>query len=363
MNPEQPQRDAAILAALSQASKFLSLRNYVDGRTQLLQAALELCRSALAEPQRAKMARFEIAAKLVKLAQSLPTPAQEADARDAGAADDAWIIKEKPSVRFSDIAGLDEVKEAIRIKLIYPFLHPDKAAFYGVKKGGGVLLYGPPGTGKTMIAKATAGEIDAPFFNIRPSDVMSKWVGEAEQNIRKLFKSARTFPQAVIFIDEVEALIPKRRTSGSTVMQRVVPQLLAELEGFEDHETALLFIGATNEPWSLDTAVLRPGRFDKRIYVPLPALEARLNLLTKLLAHKPLAEDVDLDKIAAELEGYSGADIKYIVEELAEMGLRESIYTNTTSRLTKAHLTAAIAKVKPSVDAAECRKYLEWQGN
>ena len=152
-----------------------------------------------------------------------------------------------------------------------------------------MLLYGPPGTGKTMLAKATAGEIDATFFRISAADVLSKWVGEAEQNIKKLFDAAASETRSIIFIDEIEALVPARRDEGSSVMQRVVPQILQGMEGFEKRgDVPVLFMGATNVPWQLDPAVLRPGRFDEKVYVPLPDLAARRRLLELYLAHRPL---------------------------------------------------------------------------
>ena len=138
---------------------------------------------------------------------------------------------ERPTISFADVAGLEHVKEEIRLKMIYPFLHPEKAKKYNVRSGGGILLYGPPGTGKTMIAKAIAGELEATFFAIAPSEILNKWVGESEKNIRKLFDTARRSERAIIFLDEVEALTPPRRASESGgVMQRVVPQILNELD-------------------------------------------------------------------------------------------------------------------------------------
>ena len=156
------------------------------------------------------------------------------------------------------MAGLDGVKQDIRLKMIYPFEHADLAAKFDIRPGGGVLLYGPPGTGKTMLAKATAGEIDAAFFRISPADILSKWVGEAEQNIKKLFDAAAAEKRSIIFIDEIEALVPARRDEGSSVMQRVVPQILQGMEGFDKKSgQPILFMGATNCPWQLDPAVLR----------------------------------------------------------------------------------------------------------
>ena len=165
-----------------------------------------------------------------------------------------------------------------------------------MRPGGGVLLYGPPGTGKTMLAKATAGEIDAAFFRVSPADMLSKWVGEAEQNIKKLFDAAAAEKRSIIFIDEIEALVPARRDEGSSVMQRVVPQILQGMEGFDKKgEQPVLFMGATNVPWQLDPAVLRPGRFDDKVYIPLPDLPARRKMLDLYLGKRPVAADVDLD--------------------------------------------------------------------
>ena len=181
------------------------------------------------------------------------------------------MVKEKPTLRFADIAGLDQVKEDIKLKMIYPFEHPELAKKFGVRLGGGILFYGPPGTGKTMLAKATAGEVDATFFRVSSADMLSKWVGEAEQNIKKLFDAAAGEKRAIIFIDEIEALIPARRDDGSSVMQRVVPQILQGMEGFDKKgDRAVLFMGATNVPWQLDPAVLRPGRFDENRSGPPP---------------------------------------------------------------------------------------------
>src|SRR5947207_2499127 len=207
-----------------------------------------------------------------------------------------WIVKEKPNIKFDDVAGLDGVKEDIRLKMVYPFEHPELAERFGIRGGGGVLLFGPPGTGKTMLAKATAGELDATFFLISPADVLSKWVGEAEQNIKKLFDAAAAEERSIIFIDEIESLVPARRDEGSSVMQRVVPQILQGVEGFgKKSGRAVLLMGATNVPWQLDPAMLRPGRFDEKVYIPLPDLPARRKMLDMYLSKRPVAADVDFD--------------------------------------------------------------------
>jgi transitional endoplasmic reticulum ATPase len=274
-----------------------------------------------------------------------------------------WLVAERPRTRFADVAGLEDVKEQIRLKLIYPFTHPEEADKFGVRRGGGILLYGPPGTGKTLIARAVAGEVDAAFFTVKPSEIMSKWVGEAEQNVERLFETARGQARSVIFLDEVEALVPRRRSSRSTVMQRVVPQFLAELEGFDRHEDegALLFVGATNEPWSLDPAVMRPGRFDEKIYVPLPGPEARRRILELNLKDRPLAPDSDLDALAERLEGYSGADVVNICRKACAIPFLEAVEEGVERDVLWADFEAVLEEVRPSVAAKDLKRFEEFR--
>ncbi len=269
-----------------------------------------------------------------------------------------WIVRDKPTIGFDDIAGLEDVKQEIRVKMIYPFLHADLARQYGIGAGGGILLYGPPGTGKTMIAKAVAKEIDATFFLVSPAQIMSKWVGEAEQNIRKLFEAAKAEPTSVIFLDETEALVPKRHSDSSTVMQRVVPQILQELEGFDrTTERALLFIGATNRPWMLDEAVLRPGRLDARVYVPLPDAPARFRLLEIYFEGRPLAPDVDFGVACDRLAGYSGADIKAIANEAAELPFLEAVGGAAPRSITQEDIIKVIEAIRPSVHPSDLARF------
>jgi transitional endoplasmic reticulum ATPase len=269
----------------------------------------------------------------------------------------SWLVQEKPDVRFDDVAGLEDVKKQIQLKLIYPFSHPEQAQRYGIRSGGGILLYGPPGTGKTLIARATAGELDAHFFEAKPADLMSKWVGEAEQNVHRLFEAARACERAVIFLDEVEALLPKRRNSTSTVMQRVVPQFLAELEGFAGRSPNVLLIGATNEPWSIDPAALRPGRFDEKIYVPLPDAAARRRILELNLSGRPLAPDVDLDELTARLERYSGADIVQVCLRAGTLAFLDAVERGVEREITWADFETALNEIRPSVTAKELERF------
>jgi transitional endoplasmic reticulum ATPase len=351
-----------------------------SARVYLLEAAramVELSKDAVGEEL--KEARRQTAAKLLELAKDCeraktenrkrPAPSRKGNGNgekssegEQGASADQWIVKEKPSIKFDDVAGLDHVKEDIRLKMVYPFEHPELAQKFGIKGGGGVLLYGPPGTGKTMLAKATAGEIDATFFRVSPADMLSKWVGEAEQNIKKLFDAAAGEKRSVIFIDEIEALVPARRDEGSSVMQRVVPQILQGMEGFDNKKDvrAVLFMGATNVPWQLDPAVLRPGRFDEKVYIPLPDLAARRKMLDIYLGKRPLADGMNLDALAEKLDGYSGADIKYIADRSATIPFLRSVATGTEGPITGEIIEEVIAATPRSVNEEMLRKFDTW---
>ncbi|MBN2562527.1 MAG: ATP-binding protein [Phycisphaerae bacterium] len=288
------------------------------------------------------------------------TAASEEDEGGAKASD--WIVREKPNISFDDIAGLEDVKHEIRMKMIYPFSHPELAAKYHIASGGGLLLYGPPGTGKTMIAKAIAREIDATMFVISPAQVLSKWVGEAEQNIRKLFQAAKAEDRAIIFIDEIEAMVPSRRSSQSSVMTRVVPQILQELEGFDRTSASrpLLFVGATNEPWALDSAVMRPGRFDSKVHVPLPDEPARHRLLEIYLGKRPLADDVDFGELVRRLDGYSGADVKAVAAKAATIPFMDAVGGAEPRSINMRDILSVIDEMRPSVRKQDLRRFEEF---
>ena len=354
-----------------------------SARIYLLEAArsmVELSKEAQGEELRD--GRRQMAAKLLDLARDCEEAKKENRKQGRGARSDArggperaqqesegersadqWIVKEKPTIQFDDVAGLDGVKEDIRLKMVYPFEHPELAERFGVRGGGGVLLYGPPGTGKTMLAKATAGEIEATFFTISPADILSKWVGEAEQNIKKLFDAARGEKRSVIFIDEIEALVPARRDEGSSVMQRVVPQILQGMEGFDKKVTPVLFMGATNVPWQLDPAVLRPGRFDEKVYIPLPDLAARRKMMDIYLGKRPVADEVDLNGLAQRLEGYSGADIKYICDRAATIPFLQSVATGEEGEITQKIMDDVIADTPRSVSSEAVTRFEAWGQN
>lgn len=303
--------------------------------------------------------------RLLELARRLPTTADRAAApaerraEPAGATNEAprkWEVSAKPGIWFDDIAGLAEVKDLIRRRILLPFKNPELASQYGRKPGGGILMYGPPGTGKTMMAKAIATELDATFFNVRCSDIMSKWVGEAEQNFKELFDAARAQPLAVIFLDETEALVGKRG-GQSTIMNRVIPEFLAQVDGLQGRAGGLLLLGATNRPWDIDPAALRPGRFGEHIYVGLPDQPARKFILAATLGRLPCDESVDWDRLAAGTEGLSGADLQGLVDRIVDPVFEQAMATGQTVPVGGADVERGLAETKPSVTARDLERY------
>jgi transitional endoplasmic reticulum ATPase len=266
----------------------------------------------------------------------------------------------KPNIRFNDIAGLHEVKETIRRRILYPFTFPEITSRYKKKAGGGVLLYGPPGTGKTLMAKAVATELDAAFFSVKCSDIMSKWVGEAENNIRELFAEARKAVPSVIFFDETEALIGKRSTD-STVMKRVIPEFLTQVEGVENQKTSLLLLGATNLPWELDEAALRPGRFGELIYIGLPDADARQHILQTGLNGIPQASEIDIVEIVSLTEGYSGADLTGVLDKATDHPYARELSTRKIDQLTMDDIRKTLQMMQPSVSKQQLERYVKFR--
>lgn len=331
-------------------------------RRQLLKAAETLLKLAAISNGALKRARIDRAERLMKIAGGGETAERQSVDKPAGAnvpqdGDETGETDRRenrpPDTRFADVAGLDEVKEAVYNRVILPHRYPDVYKRFDKKPGGGVLLYGPPGTGKTMIARATAGEAGAAFFPISCSDILSKWFGEAEKNVRALFDRAAGAAAAVIFFDEFEAL-GTTRDGADPAMQRLIPELLAQMDGFGTRNNTLLLMAATNKPWLIDTAFLRPGRFGEKIYVTLPDEAARLYMLWRNLGHLPL-DGVDLRDLARRTEGYSGADIKEVCERSKQPAILRAIESGRTeyTAITRADVEAALGTVAPSVSADE----------
>eukprot|EP00825_Cyclidium_porcatum_P013178 TRINITY_DN16933_c0_g1_i3.p1 TRINITY_DN16933_c0_g1~~TRINITY_DN16933_c0_g1_i3.p1 ORF type:complete len:376 (+),score=77.77 TRINITY_DN16933_c0_g1_i3:249-1376(+) len=230
------------------------------------------------------------------------------------------IITEKPNVKWEDVAGLENAKKALQEAVILPIKFPD--IFDTVRKPWkGILLYGPPGTGKTFLAKACATECNATFFSVSSSDLVSKWVGESAKLIRALFEMARKNKPSVIFIDEIDSLCGSRDSGQNDASKSVVTEFLVQMQGVGKDDKGLLVLGATNLPWSLDSAIRR--RFEKRIFINLPEKEARSQLLQislKKTQHELTIEN--MDEIAKETEGYSGADLTNLIKDAAYQPLR-----------------------------------------
>ena len=248
-------------------------------------------------------------------------------------------------ITFKDIGGLEALKDEIRLKIIEPFKYPEIFKKYGKSIGGGILMYGPPGCGKSLIAEATANEAQATFFHVKASDLKSKYVGETEQNIANLFKEARERQPSIIFFDEFEVLGGERGRSDPYTRQ-AVSQLLTEMDGVgtkNPDDQKILLLAATNEPWNIDIALRRQGRFGQSIFVPAPDYESRRRILQLHLKDKPIDSSVNIHELAEVTEHLSGADLKAVCENATELPLREFIKTKQLRKITAHDFAHAIA--------------------
>jgi transitional endoplasmic reticulum ATPase len=262
------------------------------------------------------------------------------------------IMIQVPDVGWSDVGGLEDAKRALKEGIELPLRHPDSFRRLGIRPANGFLLYGPPGTGKTMLAKAVARESEANFIATKSSDLLSKWYGESEQQVSRLFARARQVAPTVIFIDEIDSLAPQRGggLGEPAVTERVVNTMLAELDGLEELR-GVIVIGATNRPTLLDPALLRPGRFDELIYVPVPEVEGRLQILKIHTSGMPLASDVDLQHLADATRGYTGADLEDLVRRAGLQALREDLQaTQVEMRFFDEGLKETRASVTPEME-------------
>ncbi|MFG1889572.1 AAA family ATPase [Micromonospora sp. NPDC049051] len=257
---------------------------------------------------------------------------------------------ELASVTLDDVGDLTEVKETLTESVLWPLTYPDTFARLGVQPPRGVLLYGPPGCGKTYLVTALAGSGRANVLSVKGAELLSKWVGESERAVRELFRRAREAAPTLVFLDEVDALAPVRgQASDGGTTDRVVAALLTELDGVETLRNVVV-IGATNRPDLVDPALLRPGRLERLVYVPPPDGPARAEILRASARNVPLAPEVDLAALGAELDGFSAADCAALVREAALAAMRESL---TASTVTAAHVATARARVRPSLDPAQ----------
>ncbi len=264
------------------------------------------------------------------------------------------VLVETPNIKWDAVGGLESLKQELKEAVEWPMERPESFTRMGIRPSRGILLYGPPGTGKTLLAKAVATESEANFIQVKGPSLLSMWVGKSEEGVRKIFERARQVAPCIIFFDEIDAMAGKRgMDSGTKVTERVLNQLLAEMDGLENLNNVIV-IGATNRPDMLDSALLRPGRFDKILLVDAPDEKSRENILKIHTKGMPLAKNVDIAEIARDTIGYTGADLEALAREAAMLALRES---HDAKEVRKKHFDEALNKVRPSVTKSTLDTY------
>ncbi len=275
---------------------------------------------------------------------------ETADSASAGIDEADAYDTEHTGLTLADVAGMTEVKQRLEAAFLAPMRNPDLRRLYGKSLRGGLLLYGPPGCGKTFIARAVAGELGARFIAVSFADIIDMFVGQSERNIHELFEIARRNAPCVLFLDEVDAIGQKRSQLRNTPMRSAVNQLLLELDDISGNNDGVFLLAATNHPWDVDSALRRPGRFDRTLLVLPPDAAAREGVFRYHLKDRPVA-GIDLAKLARRTDGYSGADIAHICETAAERALMDSVRRGEPRMIGTPDLEAAIAEVKPSLGA------------
>lgn len=254
---------------------------------------------------------------------------------------------EPPSLRFSDVGGLDDLKREVRLRILLPEAKRELYRLYGRRAGGKLLLYGPPGCGKTLFARAVAGEMGRRFVSVGIAETLDMYYGQSERNLHDVFEQARIARPCVLFFDEVDALAGSRSETRHGSGRQLISQFLAELDGLDSDNEGVLILAATNAPWQLDFAFRRPGRFDRMLYVPPPNYEARRAIFSLQLRHR-FCEGVDFDRLAALTEGFTGADLCAAVERAVDVRLGEALDAGRSLPVTGADIEAALLHVRPS---------------
>jgi transitional endoplasmic reticulum ATPase len=296
------------------------------------------------------LADAEFAARLGIGATEKESEVVDGKVRAAWGEDEEPALKseiERPKINFSDVGGMEKVKEEIRLKIIHPLTHADLYQAYGKQIGGGILMYGPPGCGKTYLARATAGEIKAAFISVGINDVLDMWIGNSERNLHSLFEQARKNKPCVLFFDEVDALGASRSDMRQHAGRQLINQFLAEMDGVKSSNDGVLILAATNAPWHLDSAFRRPGRFDRVLFVPPPDAAARASVLRLQCKGKPV-EEIEFDHLGKKTDNFSGADLKAVVDVAIERKLQEALKTGVPKPLTTKDLAAAAGTLKPT---------------
>jgi SpoVK/Ycf46/Vps4 family AAA+-type ATPase len=263
-----------------------------------------------------------------------------------GADEPAAFDVERSGITLADVGGMDEVKQRLEAAFLAPMRNPELRKLYGKSLRGGLLLYGPPGCGKTFLARAVAGELGAGFVGISIHDVLDMWIGSSERNLHALFDLARRNAPCVLFIDEVDA-IGRRRSQIRGDSRTTVNQLLAELDGADGGNDGLFVLGATNHPWDVDSALRRPGRFDRTLLVLPPGEKARAEIFRYHLRERPIA-GIDVGRLAARTDGYTGADIAHVCDTATERAMLDAARSGEVRMIEMRDLDAALGEVKPS---------------
>ena len=251
------------------------------------------------------------------------------------------------NITFADVGGMDDIKKVIHKMIILPVLKPEIYAKYGRRSGGGVLLYGPPGCGKTMLARATAGECQLPFINIRIEEILDPYIGMSERNLHRFFNAARLNAPCVIFIDEIDAIGFARRRQSSSHQRGLVDQLLQELDSIGSDNDSVLVLAATNAPWDVDDALMRPGRFDRRIFVPPPDHTARQKIMQMLTADIPTTK-LNYRRLANNTPLFSGADLQAAVNGAVDQVIDEALAQEKEIPVAMPHFESALAELRPT---------------
>lgn len=297
-----------------------------------------------------------------RLAELLRSRGLEKVLAEPNAADHRWQV-EDTRLTFTDVGGLDDVKKVLHRMVVLPLSRPEVFARYGRRAGGGVLLYGPPGCGKTMLARGLAGECGLPFLVVRIEDVVDPYFGASERNLHDAFAAARDAGPCVLFLDELDALAYSRSKSAGDTGRRLVDVLLQELDSIGSDNDGILVLAATNAPWDVDDAAQRPGRFDRRVFVPPPDVKARRAILEVLL-RQVHAEALDVKATSARAELFSGADLRAVVERAVDDVIDEALSQGTQPPLRQQHLDAALLQIRPTTLSwlQRAKDYVEFAG-
>lgn len=352
------------------AAKTAEKRGNPEGARRLYrQAALSLCEMAQLETGNTRLQRIRQAEDIINhanaLGQSAPAAVPDSAAGKVTQSntpepdeENPWQAAEVPSTTFDDVIGMEDVKRIIRNEVIDQIKYPELYAQFGLKGGTGVLLFGLPGTGKTTVARAIAHEINAPMYAVQVSDILNKYVGESEKRIRQLFDKARSSPISLIFFDDFDALGGERSDSGGH-SNKVVVELITQMQGFRENTNTIVMLAATNTPWTIDAALMR--RFNHHVYVPLANHDARIMMVRKALNNVPYDEAIDMDRVSEMLRGYNGADIMAVVKDAKVAALQRSKARfqqgdNRLSLITYEDFVAAATSHKSSVKASDIQK-------